>query len=124
MRRLKLPGRDPSRPRLDENDVDLIQVLGISEVKQQAEAVIKQKLGDPDSGGNIPLAGNPIYKAMHACNAASREELEFSHRIPADRTLNDKDVDTLVNLLTRWIAREYNFYMQENERQKSLVDFK
>ncbi len=61
---------------------------------------------------------------MHACNAASREELSMSHRIPEDKILTENDIDAVVNLIIRWIVREYNFFIEEeSKKQKSLSDF-
>lgn len=121
MRRLKLPGRDVSRPRLDENDVKLIQDIGIDGIKEQARRMVEKKLRrNPENDGRqTPLGGNPVYKAMHACNVASRRELSRAHSIPEDKELTDNQVDSVVNLIVRWVAREYNFYMEEQEQQQS-----
>lgn len=125
MRKLKLPGRDGSRPRLNEHDIALISELGIRELKSQARDIVEAKLEEqPDNDGKqTPTAGNPIYKAMHACKASSRKELSKAHRIPAGRDLSERQVDSIVNLLVRWMVREHNFYKAENTRQKNLAEF-
>jgi len=125
MRKLKLPGREKNRPRLEERDIRLIETAGVKEIKNQAERMVNKKLLDqPENDGRqTPTAGHPVYKAMHACNASNRKELSRSHRIPAGKKLNDTQVEMVVNLLTRWIVREYNFYKEEEERQKSLDSF-
>lgn len=126
MRKLKLPGRDRTQPRLKEQDIELIRELGVDGVKEQAREIVEAKLLEqPDNDGNqTPTAGNPIYKAMHACKCSSRTELSLAHRIPAGRTLSDSQIDAVVNLLTRWIFREYNFFWEEQEqKQHSLTDF-
>lgn len=126
MRRLKLPGRDVSRPRLDENDIELIQQIGIDGIRDQAERIVEKKLRRQpgNDGSQTPLGGNPVYKAMHACNVASRGELSRSHSIPAGKELSDSQVESIVNLVTRWVAREYNFYREEQQQQqKNLGEF-
>lgn len=125
MRKLKLPGRDKTKPRLNDHDVKLIKEMGISELKVQARDIVEQKLEEQpkNDGKQTPTAGNPIYKAMHACNCASRKEMSRGHRIPAGRTLTERQIDSIVNLLTRWMVREYNFYKEENSRQKNLEEF-
>ncbi|MFB6192936.1 MAG: DUF4186 family protein [Candidatus Nanohaloarchaea archaeon] len=126
MRKLKLPGRDKTRPRLTEHDIRLIEEQGIHEIKDQAQKIVNKKLREqPDNDGQqTPSAGNPVYKAMHACNVASRKELSRSHKIPAGKELTDRQVEAVVNLLTRWIVREYNFYKEEKrEQQKNLGEF-
>lgn len=126
MRKLKLPGRDVTRPRLEDHDVKLIQKVGIKDMREQARDIIKKKLEvQPENDGSqTPTKGNPIYKAMHACNVSSRKELSMSHRIPAGRDLSEREIDSIVNLVMRWIAREYNFFMKEREEmQRNLSDF-
>jgi len=126
MRKLKLPGRDRTKPRLNEHDIELIQEIGIDTVEDQARDIVERKLREqPDNDGSqTPLRGNPVYKAMHACNADSRKNLSRSHKIPAGKVLTDKQVDSVVNLILRWIAREYNFYFEEKkEQQRNLSDF-
>jgi hypothetical protein len=125
VRKLQLPGRDVSRSRLDQNDVELIREVGISQIKEHARQVAEVKLREPreNDGMQTPIAGNPVYKAMHACHTASRDELMRAHGIPDDHELKDREIDAIVNLLIRWIAREYNFYRQEEEQQKSLGEF-
>lgn len=126
MRKLKLPGRDQTRPRLTEEDIRLIEEQGVSEIKDQARRIVENKLREqPDNDGQqTPSAGNPVYKAMHACNVSSRKELSRAHRMPAGRELDDRQIKAVVNLLTRWIVREYNFYKEERkEQQKNLGEF-
>lgn len=126
MRKLKLPGRNKSQPRLTEQDIELIRDLGVDGVKEQARSIVEAKLREQpeNDGSQTPTAGNPVYKAMHACRSASRQELSMAHRIPAGKTLSDNQVDAVVNLLVRWIFREYNFFWEEQEmKQQSLSEF-
>lgn len=126
MRKLKLPGRNAEKPRLNGEDIKLFEKLGIKKVKEQSRKIVESKLKEqPENDGyQTPTAGNPIYKAMHACNVASRKELSRAHKIPAGRELNEKQIDAIVNLLIRWIVREYNFYQEEKiNKQKNLSEF-
>lgn len=126
MRKLKLPGRDSTRPRLDEQDIQLVDKMGVQKLKDHARRAVEQKLkNQPENDGKqTPTAGNPVYKAMHACNASSRKKLSMAHKIPAGKELKDDQIDSIVNLLTRWIVREHNFYLREKrKRQRSLQDF-
>lgn len=126
MRKLKLPGRDKTRPRLSERDILLIERVGIPEMKEQAREIVKNKLQiQPDNDGRqTPRAGHPVYKAMHACNVESRQSLSMAHKIPAGKDLEETYIDSITNLVMRWIVREHNFYMKERrERQQNLDEF-
>ncbi len=126
MRRLELPGRGEDMPRLEDRDVALIRKEGIPAIKEMIESIVRNKLEvQPENDGvQTPRAGNPIYKAMHACRCSSRKELSRAHRIPAGKKLSEKEVESVVNLLTRWVVREYNFYLEEENQQKNLKEFK
>ena len=121
MRKLQLPGRSPEGPKLDDQDFILIEENGVATVKDMAREIVEAKLREqPDNDGSqTPYAGNPIYKAMHACKCSSRKEISRAHRIPAGRDLRNHEVDIIVNLLTRWIVREYNFFKEEERVQQS-----
>lgn len=126
MRKLKLPGRDASRPRLGDQDIKIVKEIGIPKLEEYAREIVENKLRDPvDSRKKVPTAGNPIYKAMHACNVASRVDLSRSHRMRAGKELGERQMDSIANMLTRWIVREYNFYHEEKkEQQHNLSDFR
>ncbi len=126
MRRLELPGRGEDMPRLEDRDIALIRKEGIPAIKEMIESIVRNKLEvQPENDGfQTPRAGNPIYKAMHACRSSSRKELSRAHRIPAGRKLSEKEMESVVNLLTRWVVREYNFYLEEEDQQKNLKEFK
>ncbi len=113
-------------PRLEDRDIALIRKEGIPAIKEMIESIVRNKLEvQPENDGfQTPRAGNPIYKAMHACRSSSRKELSRAHRIPAGRKLSEKEMESVVNLLTRWVVREYNFYLEEEDQQKNLKEFK
>ena len=125
MRRLELPGRGEDMPRLEDRDIGLIRELGVPGMKEQIRKIVESKLEEqPENDGlQTPSAGNPVYKAMHACRCSSRKELSRAHHIPAGKELSDKEVDSVVNLLTRWVVREYNFYLEEEQSQRNLKQF-
>lgn len=126
MRKLELPGRNSEGPKLGEEDFQLIQKVGVGNIQEQALKIVKKKLREqPENDGKqTPHAGNPVYKAMHACGCSSRKKLSRTHRIPAGGEMTDRQVDAVVNLLTRWIVREYNFYIEEKRaQQKNLGEF-
>lgn len=124
MRKLKLPGRDKTRPRLDQQDIKLIQEQGIDQVKENARRIVGEKLKESEADPKIPTAGNPIYKAMHACNCASRDQIFMSHRVRPEKELTEAQIESLTDLLIRWIVREYNFYQEEKRKQqRNLGEF-
>jgi hypothetical protein len=127
MRKLKLPGRGGKQPHLDQNDMELIRKVGIDEIRDQVRTVVEDKLKEPDADPKIPAAGSPVYKAMHACKASSRDKLFMSHRIHPDHELTEAQMESVADMLVRWIVREYNFFQEEEEKMKErhmrLADF-
>lgn len=127
MRKLKLPGRGKKQPHLDQNDMALIRKVGIDEIRDQVEQVVKEKLKEPNADPSIPKAGNPVYKSMYACRADSRDRLFMSHRIRPDHELTKSQMGSVSDMLIRWIVREYNFYQEEEQKMKEdnmrLADF-
>ncbi|MFB6100696.1 MAG: DUF4186 family protein [Candidatus Nanohalobium sp.] len=126
MRKLKLPGRNSEGPRLDDEDIQVIKEIGVAGIKRQARKIVENKLREQpkNDGKQTPHAGNPVYKAMHACGCASRKELSRNHRIPAGGEMTDNQIEAVVNLIVRWIVREYNFYLEEKRaQQKNLGEF-
>lgn len=127
MRKLKLPGRGKKQPHLDQNDMELIRQVGIDEIRDQSEKIVEEKLKEENAEPSIPSAGNPVYKAMHACRANSRDKLFMSHRIEPDHELTDAQMESVANMLVRWVVREYNFFQEEEEKMKEnnmrLADF-
>lgn len=90
-------------------------------MKDQAERMVRRRL---NNHRRAPPRGNPVYKAMHACNCRDREQLELAHRVSAEGELSESNIEAVTDLLTRWIAREYNFFMEEQEVQQSLQRFR
>lgn len=118
MRKLKLPGRGKDQPHLDQNDMNLIREVGIDEIRDQVKTVVRDKLKEPEADPKVPTAGSPIYKAMHACRADSRDRLFMSHRIHPDHELTESQMESVSDMITRWIVREYNFFQEEEEKMK------
>ncbi len=126
MKKLELPGRNAKGPKLEEEDFELIREVGIGGIQEQVQKIVKDKLREqPENDGRqTPAAGNPVYKAMNACGCSSRKELSRTHRIPAGGEMTERQVESVSNLLTRWIVREYNFYIEEKRaQQKNLGEF-
>ena len=126
MRKLQLPAREKNGARLEEKDIQLVRKKGIDGLKSQARKIVEEKLREqPENDGKqTPVAGNPVYKAMHACHCDSRRRLSRAHRVPAGRELSDDEIEAIVNLLTRWIVREHNFFREEvKKKQGKLSEF-
>jgi hypothetical protein len=121
MRKLRLPDRTGEMPKLNHTDIQLINDLGMDKIQDQAKKIVSGKLTKPKADPKIPAAGNPVYKGMHACRATSRKELKIAHGIPAEKELSNTNLESVVNLLARWIAREYNFYKEESEMKQTDI---
>jgi hypothetical protein len=122
MRKLRLPDRTGEMPKLGHQDIKLINDLGMDNIQHQAKEIVSEKLTEAQADPKMPAAGNPVYKGMHACRATSRNELKIAHGIPAEKKLSDTNLESVVNLLSRWIAREYNFYKKESDMKQTNIN--
>ena len=89
--------------------IDYIDEKGFDIIKKHAYDFISTRLipNNPNDGKQTPMKGHPVFIAQHACACCCRGCLQKWHHIPKDRTLTEKEITTLVNLLMLWIKKEY-----------------
>lgn len=89
--------------------IKYISEKGMDKIKEHAYDFVRKRLAPaviPNDGKQTPMKGHPVFIAQHACACCCRGCLEKWHHIPKGRTLNDKEVDYVVNLIMRWINKE------------------
>ena len=90
--------------------IDYINDKGMNKIKEHAYDFIRNKIGDANpknDGKQTPMKNHPVFIAMHACGCCCRTCLYKWHNIEKGRKLTDDEIDYLVNLVMKWIEREY-----------------
>jgi hypothetical protein len=59
-----------------------------------------------NDGRQTPMRGHPIFIAQHATATCCRGCLEKWHRIPCGRELTDEEIDYVVAVLSKWLAKQ------------------
>lgn len=91
--------------------IDYINDKGLDKIKEHAYDFINIRLKPkdiPNDGKQTPMKGHPVFIAQHACACCCRSCLYKWHHIEKDRELSNDEVDYIVNLLMKWIIKEYN----------------
>ena len=91
--------------------IDYINDKGLDKIKEHAYDFINTRLKPkdiPNDGKQTPMKGHPVFIAQHACACCCRGCLYKWHHIEKDKELSDEEVDYVVNLLMKWIIKEYN----------------
>ena len=91
--------------------IDYINDKGLDKIKEHAYDFINTRLKPkdiPNDGKQTPMKGHPVFIAQHACACCCRGCLYKWHHIEKDKELSNEEVDYIVNLLMKWIIKEYN----------------
>ena len=96
---------------LNKKMVEYINEKGIDEIKKHAYDFINNRLRPKNiynDGKQTPMKGHPVFIAQHACACCCRNCLYKWHKIEKNKELSDKEVNYIVELLIKWIKKEYN----------------
>ncbi len=99
-----------SQFKLDEKDLNYIHIHGLLKIKQHAYDFINERIRVYNSlkdGKQTPFKGHVVFKAQHATATCCRGCIEKWHHFAKEITLNDKEVDYLVDIIMYWIEKEY-----------------
>lgn len=91
--------------------IDYINDKGLDKIKEHAYDFINTRLKPkdiPNDGKQTPMKGHPVFIAQHACACCCRGCLYKWHHIEMNKELSDEEVDYIVNLIMKWIIKEYN----------------
>ena len=95
--------------RLREEDLRYIHRKGFHEIEKDARFFIETRLRvrRQKDGMQTPLGKHPVFTAQRALGICCRGCLEEVYRVPKDRTLDDEDVDALVEMIMQWMHLKY-----------------
>lgn len=95
---------------LNQLEKKIIRENGFIEYRKKAHHLVVPRLSKKPSndGRQTPFKGSPIFKAMHATASCCRKCLFKWHRIPEYKTLNEREVNFVLNLITKWTLSQVN----------------
>ncbi len=96
---------------LKAKDINYIDEKGFENIKKHANDFIKKRLAlsyIPNDGKQTPMKHHPVFIAQHATATCCRGCLFKWYKIPKDRNLTDKEINTIVNIIMLWIKKEYD----------------
>ena len=110
--RLDRIGRHHFRARfhLRGRDRAVVDLRGLTTVRQHAEDLIGKRLAPAEprnDGRQTPYRGHPVFVAQHATATCCRTCLSRWHDIPAGHELDEAERTYVVDVICRWIEREY-----------------
>jgi hypothetical protein len=112
-RRLERIGRHPFRAKfhLRGRDRAAAELKGPLVIRRHAADLIAKRLA-PESphkdGKQTPYRGHPVFVAQHATATCCRTCLERWHGIPKGRELTQDEQGYVVDVILRWIEREFH----------------
>ncbi len=95
---------------LKKQDIEYIDKVGLNKIKEHAYDFINKRLSPSvilNDGKQTPYKGHPVFIAEHATATCCRECLFKWHKIPKNRELTSDEIDYIVNIIMKWIEREY-----------------
>lgn len=101
---------------LKKTDIEYINKKGMPIIKEHAHDFINKRLKDPskiNDGKQTPMKGHPVFIAQHATATCCRGCLEKWHHINKDGVLSDGEVDYIVNIIMKWIYKQYKEYKEK-----------
>ena len=83
---------------------------GMDVIRRHAYDFVNQRLKIYDKnkdGKQTPLRQvHPVFTSQHATATCCRGCIEKWHHIPKEKTLNDIEIDYIVNIMIEWIEKE------------------
>ena len=106
--RLKL-SKFRSKFKLREKELNYVKDKGLEKIHSHACDFIRLRIAPkeiPNDGKQTPMKGHPVFIAQHATATCCRGCIEKWHKIPKGKQLNEKEQETLVNIIMEWIKRQ------------------
>jgi hypothetical protein len=95
-----------SKFKLTEKDRQYIRDKGINTIRQHAIDFISARIAPQfpkNDGKQTPMKGHPVFIGQHATATCCRGCIQKWHRIKKEKELTDQEIQSLVELIMRWI---------------------
>jgi len=90
--------------------IKYIDDKGLETIRKHTYDFVNQRLRikPTNDGKQTPMKGHPTFIAQHACACCCRSCLYKWHGIATYKELNEDEVNYIVDLIMKWIEKEYN----------------
>lgn len=93
---------------LNPKEEEYYQTKGSKTIRSHAYDFIRKRLAPAhisNDGKQTPTNGHPVFVAQHATACCCRSCLQKWHSIPQNRSLTNKEIDYIVNLIMVWLDK-------------------
>ena len=100
-------------------DLEYIFSKGLETIKSHAYDFINQRLRPEvilNDGKQTPMKGHPVFIAQHATATCCRGCLCKWHKIKQNKQLREEEVEYVVNIIMKWIEKQYNKESEESAK--------
>ena len=100
-----------SRFRLGGKEADYLKERGLATIVDHARDFVVKRLAEAEplnDGKQTPMKNHPVFIAQHATATCCRKCLAKWHYIPKGRALSQGEIDYIVTILKRWLAKEFS----------------
>lgn len=99
-----------SKFHLKDKDIKYIDEKGMDVIREHTYDFINKRLAPAEisnDGKQTPMKGHPTFIAQHATATCCRGCLSKWHRIPIGKELSNNDKEYIVDVIMKWIEKEY-----------------
>jgi len=103
---------------LKQKDIDYIDSKGLDKIEEHARDFIAKREAPaviPNDGKQTPMKGHPVFIAQHATATCCRECIRKWHKMKSGVELTQIQQDYLVDVIMKWIKKEYENYTDKSE---------
>ncbi len=95
---------------LSEKDKNFVKEKGFDKIEKDAFEILSKRIGrlKENDGRQTPWKGHPVFVAQHALALCCRKCMEKWHGIKKNKELEDKEIDSLKEIVVEWIRWEIN----------------
>ncbi len=95
--------------KLKPQDIDYINKKGMETIRSHAYDFLNKniRVKIEKDGKQTPMHGHPVFVAQHATATCCRGCIEKWYKIPQNKELTDEEITYLVNIIMKWILKEY-----------------
>ncbi len=97
------------RFRLGGKEAAYLRQKGLETIREHARDFVMARLAGANpanDGRQTPMRNHPVFVAQHATATCCRGCLQKWHRIPKGQPLTPEQSDYVIEVITRWLARQ------------------